>query len=44
MWIFFACVCTKKLSTTSDLENRMSLASPTTNAVAMCFEIFALLC
>ena len=32
LWIFFACIYTKKISTTanySDLENRMSLASRT---------------
>ena len=44
LWIFFACVYTQEnVYNYSDLENRMSLVSRTSNVIAMRLEIFALL-
>ena len=43
LWIFFACVYTKNMSTTSDLENRMSLVSCTSNAIIKWLQIFTFL-
>ena len=44
LWIFFACVYTKKyVYNYSDLENCMSLAFRTSNAILIWLKIFALL-